>query len=279
MKVVAECYPCLQKLVRQAAELATGEMPARERAVAAGLKVLEDNFSLDRVSIVVAGKLHETIKKKTGNPDPYRAMKQQEITMAREIYSELAPPPGSDFRACLEFAALGNSIDFFRPLEEVKADMARGVDFVIDDSAAFTSRLPLAGRILYLADNAGECFFDLPLVKYLEQFAPVTYAVKEDPVQNDLTRADLEEAGLASAFRRVITTGSATPGIDLEQASEEFMEEFGRADLVVAKGMGYYESLSELPPQGRIFYCLMAKCPPVAASLGVPLRSYVAMLR
>jgi len=43
--------------------------------------------------------------------------------------------------------------------------------------------------------------------------------------------------------------------------------------------MGHYEALSELPPEGRFFYCLKAKCKPVASSLGVPINSYVAMLQ
>ncbi|PIW40244.1 MAG: hypothetical protein COW22_02815, partial [Chloroflexi bacterium CG15_BIG_FIL_POST_REV_8_21_14_020_46_15] len=74
-------------------------------------------------------------------------------------------------------------------------------------------------------------------------------------------------------------TGVASPGVILDWASEQFREEFEAADLVFAKGMGHYESLSELPGQGKVFYCLMAKCRPVANSLGVPLNSYVAMLR
>jgi len=77
----------------------------------------------------------------------------------------------------------------------------------------------------------------------------------------------------------VITTGTATPGIIFSQASDEFKREFQSADLIFAKGMGYYESLSELPAQGKVFYCLMAKCQPVADSLKVPLNSYVALLR
>jgi uncharacterized protein with ATP-grasp and redox domains len=51
------------------------------------------------------------------------------------------------------------------------------------------------------------------------------------------------------------------------------------AALIFAKGMGYYEALSELPKQGKFFYCLMAKCKPVADSLGVPMNSYMAMLQ
>jgi len=103
--------------------------------------------------------------------------------------------------------------------------------------------------------------------------------VKESPVQNDITRADLEKFGLARELPRVITTGTDTPGVDMDMASEEFKAEFEAADLVLAKGMGYWETLSELPPQGKVFYLLKAKCKPVADSLGVTLNGYVALLR
>ncbi len=77
----------------------------------------------------------------------------------------------------------------------------------------------------------------------------------------------------------MITTGTDTPGVDMAMASEEFKAEFEAADLVLAKGMGYWETLSELPPEGKVFYLLKAKCKPVADSLGVTLNSYVALLR
>ena len=113
----------------------------------------------------------------------------------------------------------------------------------------------------------------------LEDFAPVTYVVKDSPVQNDITRADLEKFGLARELPCVITTGTDTPGVDMSMASDEFKAEFDAADLVLAKGMGYWETLSELPPQGKVFYLLKAKCKPVADSFGVTLNSYVALLR
>lgn len=103
--------------------------------------------------------------------------------------------------------------------------------------------------------------------------------VKASPVQDDVTPEDIRQAGLEAEFGKVITTGTATPGIDFSVASAQFKHEFESADLIFAKGMGYYESLSELPARGRVFHCLMAKCEPVADSLRVPLNSYVAMLR
>ena len=136
-----------------------------------------------------------------------------------------------------------------------------------------------ASTILYLADNAGEPYFDLPLVKWMKRFAQVTYVVKPSPVQNDLTLDDVRRSGLEADLGRVTSTGVASPGVVFSLASAQFKREFESADLVFAKGMGHYEALSELSPEGRIFHCLKAKCQPVADSLGVPLNSYVAILR
>jgi uncharacterized protein with ATP-grasp and redox domains len=278
MKASKVCYECLQRLVHQAAELATDDEPTKARALEKGLKILSDDFSLDSVSIVVATKIHHAVKKMTGNPDPYWQMKDKEIAFAREL-SQTLKLEHEDFASCLRFAAVGNNIDFFRPIDVIEREMKGQVGFVIDDSELFEARLKDAGRVLYLADNAGEVFFDLPLIGWMRQRASVAYVVKASPVQDDVTLEDIRRMGLEAELGEIIDTGTATPGIDFSQASAEFKREFDSAGLILAKGMGYYESLSELPAEGRVFYCFRAKCQPVAASLGVPLKSYVAMLR
>lgn len=279
MKLTRTCYECLGKLVSQAAELATDDDEIRAQAVKEGMKALETNFSYDEVSIVVATKIHDVIKQTTGNPDPYYRMKQKEIEIARELFNEIKPKYGDGFKGLLRLAVLGNTLDFFRPFDVIKKEMKREVHFVIDDSAQFEAKLENAGRILYLADNAGEMFFDLPLIKWMRRFATVTYVVKAAPVQNDITLEEVKQAGLDSEIGDIMTTGTATPGIVFPLASAQFKREFELADLIFAKGMGYYEALSELPADGRVLYCLKAKCQPVADSLGVPLNSFVAMFQ
>jgi len=278
MKASKYCYECLQKLACQAAELATNDEQSKIRATDGGLKILGDNFSLDSVSIVVATKIHDAVKSITGNTDPYRQMKDKDIAVARELSKQIKVEHDS-FRSCLKFAALGNTIDFFRPLDVIRQDMKGQVNFAIDDSERFEARLKHARRVLYLADNAGEVFFDLPLLTWMRRWASVAYVVKAAPVQDDVTLEDIRRVGLEAELGEIMNTGTATPGIDFSLASAEFKREFNSADLIFAKGMGYYESLSELPAEGRVFHCLRAKCQPVADSLGVPINSYVAMLR
>lgn len=113
----------------------------------------------------------------------------------------------------------------------------------------------------------------------MRKYSRAVYVIKEGPVQNDVTLTDLKKAGLDKEIGELMTTGTSTPGIDFAQASTGFKQAFDSADFIFAKGMGYYETLEELPPEGRIFFCLKAKCRPVADLLAVPLNSYVAMLR
>jgi uncharacterized protein with ATP-grasp and redox domains len=285
MKLVPECYECLRRLIYQAAELATGDASLKQRAIKEAMKILDDEFSYSQLSIVIATKIHKVIREVTHNPDPYRAMKEREMTLARELYPELSlrakrsNPYKDELQGYLKLAAAANVIDFFREPGSIKDDIRKPVSFAVDDSEQLKAKLKDASKVLYLADNAGELYFDLPLVKWMKQFAQVIYAVKPSPVQDDLTLEDVRGSGLEGEFGKVISTGIASPGIVFSLASAKFKREFESADLIFAKGMGHYEALSELPREGKFFYCLMAKCKPVAESLVVPLNSYVAMLQ
>ncbi|MBT3363595.1 MAG: DUF89 family protein [Chloroflexi bacterium] len=279
MKAVKACYECLKRLACQAVDLAAVSEDAKRRAQAVAIAVLDNSFSLDEMTIVIASRIHHVIKTITSNPDPYREMKNREVELASQWHREIGSGHEDDYDTCLRLAALGNTIDFFKPYDVLVEELKRPVQFTIDHSRKFEEMLKQGGNLLYLADNAGEAFFDLHFVKLLSRWCNVTYVVKEKPVQNDITMDDLKRAGLESEFGRIITTGTATPGIDFKVASPEFTHEYETADLVFAKGMGYWESLSELPAVGRVFHCLMTKCQPVSDSLGVPLNSYVSMLR
>ncbi len=287
MKVTPTCYECLKRLVHQAAQLATDDTALRQKAITEAIKVLNNDFSPGRLSIEIATTIHQVVRKITHNPDPYLAMKEKEMLLARQLYPDLSSRIGpasqeqrnNEFQYYLKLAATANAIDFFRDPDAVREEVKRPVNFVVDDSEQFQAKLRNCRKLMYLADNAGEVYFDLPLVKWLRQFARVVYAVKPSPVQNDLTLEDVKRAGLDVELGNVITTGVASPGIVFSLASEHFKQEFESADLIFAKGMGHYEALSELPQEGRFFYCLKAKCEPVAESLRVPLNSYVALLQ
>ena len=93
----------------------------------------------------------------------------------------------------------------------------------------------------------------------------VTVAVKGAPVINDATMEDALLAGLPRIVE-VIDNGSDAPGTILESCSQTFRGRFEDADLIIAKGQGNYETLSDLDK--NIFFILKAKCPVIAVDLG-----------
>ncbi|MCK4426337.1 MAG: DUF89 family protein, partial [Deltaproteobacteria bacterium] len=94
----------------------------------------------------------------------------------------------------------------------------------------------------------------------------VTYVVREKPIINDATREDALEAGLDKTAT-IISSGCAAPGTVLDQCTPEFRELFRKAPVIISKGQGNYETLSE--SDAPIFFFLKAKCDVVARHLGV----------
>lgn len=100
----------------------------------------------------------------------------------------------------------------------------------------------------------------------------VTVAVRGSPVINDATMVDARAAGITERVD-VIDNGSDAPGTILHECSEAFMKRFNKADLIIAKGQGNYETLSEV--EKDIFFVLKAKCPVIARDLGCQIDSLV----
>jgi len=128
----------------------------------------------------------------------------------------------------------------------------------------FRDAVRRAENILYLADNAGEIVLDRLLIGQLP-VERVTVVVKGEPVINDATMDDAIIAGLPKIVE-VIDNGSDAPGTILETCSQAFRNRFENTDLIIAKGQGNYETLSDA--NKNIFFILKAKCPIIARDLG-----------
>ena len=100
------------------------------------------------------------------------------------------------------------------------------------------------GMVLYLTDNAGEVFFDLPLFQYIEGLARRTVlVVKGGPGLNDLDQCvDLESAAIKGMFGETMDTGTDGAGIDWRHVSPEFTALVEGADLILAKGHGQFRN-------------------------------------
>ncbi|HID19363.1 MAG TPA: DUF89 family protein [Methanophagales archaeon] len=119
-------------------------------------------------------------------------------------------------------------------------------------------------------------FFDVFVIRELiKKGKEVIVSPKSAPVINDATIEDLWEAGISSseAGCKIIPSGTYI-GVSLEEAEEEFIDVFSDdRNLVIAKGMGNYEAISEFEAElelnGRLIYLFRAKCEPIANDIGV----------
>jgi uncharacterized protein with ATP-grasp and redox domains len=276
MAMRPECYPCLERLVRLAVDLATSDPEVRRQALKDAYGLLDQEFGPDALPAVIANRLLPAIYQCSGNRDPFMARKAAATALAARMYPRLAPAYGGDLESLLRLAAAGNALDFFREEAETAREMAAPVEFGVEVASDFGRELAgPPGLILYLADNAGEQFFDRPLVASLRRRGwRVLYVVKAGPIQNDLTLADLEASGLRGPLEPVVDTGARTVGLELPGVSPGFRELYDAARLIIAKGMGHFETMSHLGDP-RVWFLLQAKCGPVAQALGVDVNTFV----
>ncbi len=128
-----------------------------------------------------------------------------------------------------------------------------------------------ANKILYLGDNSGEIVFDRLLIEQLP-YDKVTYAVRGYPVINDVTMDDAVATGITKLVT-VIDNGSDAPGTILDECSDKFKRVFHDADMIISKGQGNYESLSD--SNKNIFFIFKVKCRVVAENTKSALGSMV----
>lgn len=219
------------------------------------------------------------IRELSGEGDPYREAKDRFNRLALSIYGELRARVESSsdpLETAIRLAIAGNVIDLgvdnHLSDEQVHVAIDHALDAPLEaDLKGFAEAISDADTIVYLADNAGEIVFDRLLIEQM-QMDKVTVVVKGTPIINDATIADAEAAGLTGLVA-VIDNGSDAPGTILEDCSEAFRERFGEADLVIAKGQGNYETLSDVDKD--IFFILKAKCPVIARDLGCEIGSLV----
>jgi len=231
----------------------------------------------------IANRILREIRQITGIADPYQDFKAREMEHAREIFSRLQARVGQDLTSCARLAALGNSLDFFNNPAQALADIPQRFsnDTLLyrDDLARLEDILKTQPqRILYLTDNAGEIYFDMPLYEYLKRHCRQIYlVVKGGPALNDLTRAELQSAQMVNRFDAVADTGTDGAGIDWDNVSDEFLELVASADLIVSKGMANFETLYPKSIAAPSFYLFKVKCEPIQNFIQAPVGSFMAL--
>jgi uncharacterized protein with ATP-grasp and redox domains len=278
MKTSLDCIPCFFHQALESIRLVTDDETIHERLLRQVLRGV-NKMDLHQSPPAMGQRMHRLIRNLTGQGDPYREIKHRHNRLALELYPKaraLVRDSASPLETALRLAIAGNVIDLGANAllddSHVSEVIEKALSAPLDgDVRAFAEAVSRARKILYLADNAGEIAFDRLLLEQMP-VEKVTAAVRGFPVINDATIADAQAAGIPGLVE-VIDNGSDAPGTILENCSPEFRRRFDQADLIIAKGQGNYETLSDVPK--NIFFVLKAKCRVIAMHLGCQVGSLV----
>lgn len=276
MELFLDCLSCALRQVLDASRMATKDKALQRAIMAESIEKLSD-FESHSCAPDLVRDLHQIVKAKTGVSDPYRSIKENDIAMAKQVtplLNQLLEEKEGSLYWALKIAATGNVLDsaIYRQHDFtgiLKNELHK--EFMRCDDERLNEKLKTAKRILIIGDNAGETVFDRVLLARLKTYS-LTYAVRSAPIINDATEEDAYRSGLGD-YAKIISTGCNAPGAFLKECNETFLNEFTAADVIISKGQGNFEALSD--ECGEIFFLLKAKCPMIAERLNVPLLAYV----
>jgi uncharacterized protein with ATP-grasp and redox domains len=278
MKTFFDCIPCFVRQALDSVRLVTDDEEVHERLLREVLQTA-GKMDLRQAPPAMGQHIHRVIRALTRQSDPYQAMKDRFNRLTLGLYPELkARVEHSDdpLEVAVRLAIAGNTIDMGVNSHLDESHVHQAIEEALSapldgDVHAFAQAVACACKILYLADNAGEIAFDRLLLERMPA-EKVTFVVRGSPVINDATMADAQAAGIPGLVE-VIDNGSDAPGTILEDCSAAFRRRFDEADLIVAKGQGNYETLSDVAKD--VFFAFKAKCPVIARDVGCRVGSLI----
>ncbi len=292
MKLKSDCIPCLVERAKYECDIVFNEDREKIIALKEIIAFLLEHLNLsDELNppIFFGTERERIIKRRSGAKDPHEHVKRISNEVAKGLLPEaykFYDAATDKIEALIRIAAAANSMEYgikgYSYTDDLfKSEFVHTLNEELNwDRDSIISAIKTRDKILYLTDNAGEIFFDVFVLRELIKMGKeVVVSPKSAPVINDATIEDLKEAGISSssldAKCRIIPSG-AYIGVSLEEAAEEFLKTFcDERYLVIAKGMGNYEAISEfegrkeLGLKGRLIYVFRAKCEPVASSMRV----------
>ncbi len=272
MKSSLHCLPCFLQQTIKAAHLSTPD-PALQKEILDEVARLLPALDLKKSPPENSIPVYETIARMSGCADPFGDLKKKSNSFARGLVGDVrrsiatSPDP---LHTALLFSIAGNIIDYGSQQDfDAESALKNCLDtpLAINDYQELRHDLGKSNLLLYLGDNAGEIVFDALVIENLKQMFPaleIIFVVKGRPIINDALMADAQESNLTELCR-VITNGTGCPGTPIADCSLEFKELFARADLIISKGQGNYETLSE--SRAPIYFLLTIKCPIVGSHL------------
>jgi len=280
MRTYLDCIPCFYRQALEAARI-TGANQIIQKKIIDELSQLIPNFPLKASPPEMGRIIYALVREIIGVKDPFKEIKERSNKLALSLYPELKQEINNSedrLLIAVKLSIAGNVIDYgvknsLNMEEEINKIFNK--DFKSDNKnnktvfkfQKFKEDLTKVNTIIYLADNAGEVVFDRLLIEELiEKLGKqVIYVVRGKPVINDALIEDAIFCGI-NKVAKITSSGSDAPGTIMKYCSSEFIELYQNAELIISKGQGNYESLSE--EDKSIFFLFKAKCSVIAKHIG-----------
>lgn len=266
-----DCIPCFQKQAeRLIIKHELSEKSANEVKVKLNTFINKKNGYV--TSPEVGRYLNELVKAASGTNDLYAREKREYNDMVLNMYDDLKlKVQSSDYPEypALRYALAGNIIDFGPPSEfDAAAAFSNAIQKIpsINHANKLISDIKLAETVLYLGDNAGEIVADKLFIETLHH-PNLFFAVRGGFVMNDVTMEDAYYVGMDKTAK-LLSNGYDAPSTILSECSQEFMQVYEKADVVISKGQGNLEGLIDEKGK-KIYFLLMVKCDVMASRVGV----------
>jgi uncharacterized protein with ATP-grasp and redox domains len=265
---------------REAIEHATDD---EEKRMDVTLKVLEfmyNSFKKNTNSNKMGTDLHHLIMKETGNNDPYKQLREEGNQIAKKLIPMVKEQIKKDdsLENYIKIAVAGNIIDFgaFEEDTDMEALIKKQINInpYINDTDKLDNALRKAKTILYLTDNGGEIVFDKLLIKKIKEDYDVniTVALKDNPIINDAIVSDAKELKI-DEYAQITGIGTASVGVVKDYITKELKELMDSVDLIISKGMGNFEGLTEMTIKTPIYFLFTTKCNVISREINVPIGS------
>jgi damage-control phosphatase, subfamily I len=224
-----------------------------------------------------------------GQEDPYRQLKEHQTQRAMELYPRLkklidgSPDP---LEIAIRIAVMGNWIDLMWSFgSEDVAFLFSELEKMAFPSEALeqlANEITSSEVLVYLGDNAGEIVFDKLLIETIRDLRHIEpfFVVRSRPALNDATLREAHMVGMQKVAV-VLENGinGPFPGTSIARCSPRVGNLLGKADLVVSKGGGNFDSLHEERHHlKKVAFLLMSKCTPYVSHFGVPLKQPIIAL-
>jgi len=285
LKAELECFPCI---IQQTVSYVRHFINDRnlQRAITNRVLHLLYETSLDITPPEIGKKVYRLIKNITRNEDPFQEIRQKDNQTILKMYQKLKNiiyNNGDPIKTAAKLAIAGNLIDYGANNGKIHMDLIskkiNQVDLAVNHLGGFLKDLNRIDHVLYLADNAGELVLDKLFIEMIRRFHTsndfaITVVVRGKPVINDAIIDDAQYIGM-DKVANVIDNGDDAPGTILKNCSTEMKKYYDEADLIISKGQGNYETLSD--ENKLIYFFLQAKCPIIANNIGVQVGDLVLM--